>query len=76
MKPVSTQCVSCAVSTRTVFVWPPGVGAGLEHRDLVSAREQVGGDQAGDAGADDGDPHETVIVDARGMEDNPWPTPF
>ena len=23
MKPVSIQCVSCSVSTRTVFVWPP-----------------------------------------------------
>ena len=36
------------------------VGLGLEDLDLVLGREQMRGHEAGDAGADDGDPHDRV----------------
>ena len=57
MKPVSTWCVSMRrVDADRVRV-PARVGAGLVDDDLVLAVQQVRGDQAGDAGADDRDPH-------------------
>ena len=43
--------------TSTVWVWPPGVVVGLEHRHLVAACEQEGRHQTGHAAADDRDSH-------------------
>ena len=56
------------------------IGVRLEHRDLVIRCEQVRGNEAGDAGTDDGDLHERWVLDARGMGINPhqarfWITP-
>jgi hypothetical protein len=39
-----------------------GVGAGLEHRDVMPVVQQVRHHQPGDAGADDCDPHRALPV--------------
>ena len=46
-----------------------GMGLRLEDRDLMIGREQVRGDQPGDAGADDGDLHDCGDPDARSIGD-------
>ena len=52
-----------------------GAPVAFEHRDLVRPREQVGRTEAGDAAADDCDPHQPLFAPRR-MTDDCEPSSF
>ena len=47
---------------RRCWLWPPRRGLGLEDRDGMSAIQQPGCGKAGNAGADDSNPHEMSLL--------------
>ena len=56
MNPVSTASRAPSdAATSWVWAWPPSRSSASNRVDVVGALQQVGGGQAGDAGADDGD---------------------